>query len=146
MNSSTFSKVMLWMEFTCAVKRIDPPIRGPTVHQIERPIEHPLGGRAGERAGGAADQPLAAISILAGTHCVDNSPTPERAEGFVAALPGVGRDRVRDVRAYEFMADFRVHARLQAVLVVAAVARGAGGGGSAGQGGGGGSGAGGGTR
>ena len=55
---------------------------------------------------------LDALYVL-GTHCVDNSPTPEAARTFVAAIPGVGQDRADDVEAYEFMADFRVHARLQ---------------------------------
>ena len=49
-----------------------------------------------------------------GTHCVDNSPTPEAARTFVAAIPGVGEERANDVLAYEFMADFKVHARLRA--------------------------------
>ena len=48
-----------------------------------------------------------------GTHCVDNSPTPEAAKRFVSTLPGVGEERADDVVAYEFMADFRVHARLR---------------------------------
>ena len=48
-----------------------------------------------------------------GTHCVDNSPTPEAARRFVSKLPGVGEERAKDVLAYEFMADFRVHARLR---------------------------------
>ena len=46
-------------------------------------------------------------------HCVDNSPTPEAAKRFVSTLPGVGEERADDVVAYEFMADFRVHARLR---------------------------------
>ena len=46
-------------------------------------------------------------------HCVDNSPTPEAAMRFVSTLPGVGEERADDVVAYEFMADFRVHARLR---------------------------------
>ena len=48
-----------------------------------------------------------------GTHCVDNSPSPEAAQRFVAAIPGVGDASANDVLAYEFMADFRVHARIQ---------------------------------
>jgi len=50
--------------------------------------------------------------FVLGTHCVDNSPTPQRALAFVASLPSVGEARARDVLAYEFMADFRVHARV----------------------------------
>jgi hypothetical protein len=67
--------------------------------------------------GGAA--PEAALGLEAdglyvlGTHCVDNSPTPEAAQRFVSAIPGVGKDRASDVLAYEFMADFRVHARVR---------------------------------
>ena len=38
-----------------------------------------------------------------GTH--DNSPTPEAARNFVAALPGIGEERAADVTAYEFMAE-----------------------------------------
>jgi len=48
-----------------------------------------------------------------GTHCVDNSPTPEASQAFVSCLPGVGEKRAKDVLAYEFMADFRVHTRLR---------------------------------
>ena len=48
-----------------------------------------------------------------GTHCVDNSPTPQAARNFVSAIPGIGDERADDVLAYEFMADFRVHARLR---------------------------------
>ena len=51
--------------------------------------------------------------FVLGTHCVDNSPTPEAAKRFVSTLPGVGEVRADDVVAYEFMADFRVHARLR---------------------------------
>lgn len=50
--------------------------------------------------------------FVLGTHCVDNSPTPEQALKFVATLPSVGEARAKDVKAYEFMADFRVHARV----------------------------------
>ena len=50
---------------------------------------------------------------MLGTHCVDNSPTPEAAKRFVSTLPGVGEERADDVVAYEFMADFRVHAALR---------------------------------
>ncbi|KAL3916320.1 MAG: hypothetical protein SGPRY_006874, partial [Prymnesium sp.] len=50
--------------------------------------------------------------LVLGTHCVDNSPTPERALNFVSALPSVGKEQARQVVAYEFMADFRVHARI----------------------------------
>ena len=60
--------------------------------------------------------PEAALGLdelyVLGTHCVDNSPTPEAAKNFVTTLPGVGAARADDVVAYEFMADFRVHARL----------------------------------
>lgn len=72
----------------------------------------------GPRKDGKPD-PAAALGLeqdglyVLGTHCVDNSPTPERALRFVEALPGVGKERAGDVRAYEFMADFRVHARLR---------------------------------
>ena len=51
--------------------------------------------------------------FVLGTHCVDNSPSPEAARRFVAAIPGIGEERANDVKAYEFMADFRVHARLK---------------------------------
>lgn len=44
-----------------------------------------------------------------GTNCVDNSPTPEAAENFVRV--GLGRGDMQDVKAYEFMQDFRVHAK-----------------------------------
>jgi coenzyme F420-reducing hydrogenase beta subunit len=50
-----------------------------------------------------------------GTHCVDNSPTPDAARNFVSAIPGIGEQRADSVLAYEFMADFRVHARLRKV-------------------------------
>ena len=71
------------------------------------------------RAMGKAD-PEAALGLekgglhVLGTHCVDNSPTPEAARTFVSAIPGIGPERASDVLAYEFMADFRVHARLRA--------------------------------
>jgi coenzyme F420-reducing hydrogenase beta subunit len=51
--------------------------------------------------------------LVLGTHCVDNSPSPEAARRFVASIPGVGEERAADVTAYEFMADFRVHARVK---------------------------------
>ncbi len=51
--------------------------------------------------------------FVLGTHCVDNSPTPVASQAFVSKLPGVGTARANDVLAYEFMADFRVHARLR---------------------------------
>jgi len=51
--------------------------------------------------------------FILGTHCVDNSPTPDAARRFVSAIPGIGAERADDVLAYEFMADFRVHARLK---------------------------------
>ena len=61
--------------------------------------------------------PVKALNLdklyVLGTHCVDNSPTPEAAKRFVSTLPGVGAERADDVVAYEFMADFRVHARLK---------------------------------
>ena len=61
--------------------------------------------------------PASALNLdelyVLGTHCVDNSPTPEAAKRFVSTLPGVGAERADDVVAYEFMADFRVHARLR---------------------------------
>jgi len=50
--------------------------------------------------------------FVLGTHCVDNSPTPKQALKFVSTLPSVGNARAKDVKAYEFMADFRVHARV----------------------------------
>ena len=34
-----------------------------------------------------------------GTHCVDNSPTPEASQAFVSCLPGVGEKRAKDVLA-----------------------------------------------
>ena len=67
----------------------------------------------------ADGQPEAALGLeegglfVLGTHCVDNSPTPQAAQNFVSAIPGVGAARANDVLAYEFMADFRVHARLK---------------------------------
>ena len=42
--------------------------------------------------------------FVLGTHCVDNSPTPEASQAFVQALPGVGAERADDVLAYEFSA------------------------------------------
>ena len=68
-----------------------------------------LGGAAPEAALGLDDGAL----FVLGTHCVDNSPTPEASQHFVSKLPGVGEARANDVTAYEFMADFRVHARLR---------------------------------
>ena len=53
--------------------------------------------------------------FILGTHCVDNSPTPQAAKRFVSTLPGIGAERAKDVLAYEFMSDFRVHARLRSV-------------------------------
>lgn len=44
-----------------------------------------------------------------GTNCVDNSPTPEAAENFVRV--GLGLQEADNVRGYEFMQDFRVHAK-----------------------------------
>ena len=38
---------------------------------------------------------------------------PQAAQAFVSAIPGIGEARAKDVVAYEFMADFRVHARLR---------------------------------
>lgn len=64
------------------------------------------GGKTPERTLG-----LDELFVL-GTHCVDNSPTPRQALEFVSKLPSVGEERKRDVLAYEFMADFKVHARL----------------------------------
>ena len=58
---------------------------------------------------------------MLGTHCVDNSPTPQAARNFVSTLPGVGAERADDVLAYEFMADFRVHARRAADHALALV-------------------------
>ena len=40
-------------------------------------------------------------------------PTPDAARRFVGSIPGIGEERAEDVLAYEFMADFRVHARLR---------------------------------
>ena len=68
-----------------------------------------LGGASPEAALGLDPGGL----YVLGTHCVDNSPTPEAAANFVSKLPGVGEERANDVVAYEFMADFRVHARLR---------------------------------
>ena len=68
-----------------------------------------LGGASPEAALGLEPDGL----LVLGTHCVDNSPTPEAARRFVSKLPGVGEERAEDVLAYEFMADFRVHARLR---------------------------------
>ena len=52
----------------------------------------------GSRDGETPEQVLGleALYVL-GTHCVDNSPTPSRAQQFVAALPSVGEARARDV-------------------------------------------------
>ena len=69
-----------------------------------------LGGASPERVLGLEPDGLRVL----GTHCVDNSPTPDAAREFVASVPGVGEERADDVIAYEFMADFRVHARLRA--------------------------------
>ena len=91
-----------------------------------------MGGASPEEALGLEAGGL----FVLGTHCVDNSPTPEAAQAFVSTLPGVGearanavlaygcmanpdpnpnpnQERANDVLAYEFMADFRVHARLR---------------------------------
>ena len=48
-----------------------------------------------------------------GTHCVDNSPTPQAAANFISELPSIGASRAAAVTAYEFMADFKVHARVR---------------------------------
>ena len=64
--------------------------------------------------GGDPEQALNLDDLyILGTHCVDNSPTPQAARNFVSTLPGVGAERADDVLAYEFMADFRVHTRLR---------------------------------
>ncbi len=44
-----------------------------------------------------------------GTNCVDNSPTPKAAENFVRV--GLGLKVTEEVKGYEFMQDFRVHAK-----------------------------------
>ena len=62
----------------------------------------------------SAEQALGLDSLFVlGTHCVDNSPTPKRALEFVSTLPSVGEERASSVVAYEFMSDFRVHARVR---------------------------------
>jgi coenzyme F420-reducing hydrogenase beta subunit len=68
-----------------------------------------MGGASPESALGLEEGGL----YVLGTHCVDNSPSPEAAQRFVAAIPGIGDAAANDVKAYEFMADFRVHARVQ---------------------------------
>ena len=51
-----------------------------------------------------------------GTNCVDNSPTPKAAENFVRA--GLGLASTQDINGYEFMQDFRVHAKTGDVYIM----------------------------
>ena len=37
--------------------------------------------------------------FVLGTHCVDNSPTPQASQAFVSTLPGVGAARANDALA-----------------------------------------------
>lgn len=52
---------------------------------------------------------LDAVYVL-GTNCVDNSPTPRAAQEFLRA--GLLINEPQTVRGYEFMQDFRVHAKV----------------------------------
>ena len=52
--------------------------------------------------GGAPEEALGLAAgglWVLGTHCVDNSPSPEAAKRFVSAIPGVGAGRADDVVA-----------------------------------------------